>query len=406
MYAHHEGEIRRRNIGLALDGNALAMHAFEPPAAHRQQTAWTRARHAISFLVENTMSDMGVEVRRAVPSRGKKAAPPILSHEFVIQNHGDIMSCILVVIAVGFFFSQTTPLSALFVLPQYNETVALPTDAEPQTYYRAGRLDIPSIVFYSIVWITVHCLLQEYVLDKVHRRLHMSKTRMSKFDESGQLAAFGFYSALHAGYLIYELAIYKDITSLWVGYPDTHRYMTFNVKYFFLLHIAYWLHQYPEFYFQKVRNEEIAPRTIYITAYLVVSAAAYFTAFIRVGLLLLFIEGLLLAIFHTTRALYFSGKITDTVTGFKPYNVAFPSLRFISVVLTVLSFWYGFRTVEVPFIDVDATNFNTSLFRLNTLIVILGLQVYSLWNYFVFHFSRFRERNNNKARSSKAKKQK
>lgn len=36
--------------------------------------------------------------------RGRKSSnknPPILSHEFVIQNHGDIVSCVALLFVVG-----------------------------------------------------------------------------------------------------------------------------------------------------------------------------------------------------------------------------------------------------------------------------------------------------------------
>lgn len=220
---------------------------------------------------------MGAEVRRTAVARNKKASPPILSHEFIIQNHGDIMSCILMVVALGFFFQISTPMSALFVMPQYNETITLPNNPIPQTYYRSGIWDWPSIFFYTIVWITVHCVLQEYLLDKVQRKLHMSKARMSKFNESGQLAFFGIYSAIHAGTILHEMGVHKDITMLWLGYPDSHLYMSINVKIYFLLHISYWLHQFPEFYFQKVRKDDIPPRAFYSAVFFLVNTVAYFT---------------------------------------------------------------------------------------------------------------------------------
>jgi translocating chain-associated membrane protein 1 len=335
---------------------------------------------------------MGVEVRRAAAARSKKASPPIFSHEFIIQNHGDIMSCLLMVIALGFFFQLSTPFSTLFVLPQYNESVQLPKDFEPQTYYRAGVWDWPAIFFYTIVWITAHCIIQEYFLDKVQRRLHMSKTRMSKFNESGQLAFFGLYSFIHSGMILYELGIHKDITSIWNGYPEVHRYMNMSTKFYFIIHIAYWLHQYPEFYFQKVRKEDIPQRAFYSTIFLLLTTAAYFSAFVRVGALLLFLEGILLFVFHTSRALYFAGKTNTPLSGFQVFNIAFVVLRFVSVVVSVLTFWYGFRNIETPFIDFAKPNFNTAVVRINTLIVVLGLQFYTLWNFFTFHFGRFREK--------------
>lgn len=47
---------------------------------------------------------MGNEARRAIFGKPKKNSPPILSHEFIIQNHGDIISCVIMVIMIGFMF--------------------------------------------------------------------------------------------------------------------------------------------------------------------------------------------------------------------------------------------------------------------------------------------------------------
>jgi hypothetical protein len=55
---------------------------------------------------------MGIK-RRA----GAQKNPPILSHEFIIQNHADIISCIAMVFVVGLLFqvsSRTTSLALLF----------------------------------------------------------------------------------------------------------------------------------------------------------------------------------------------------------------------------------------------------------------------------------------------------
>lgn len=53
-----------------------------------------------------------VELRRVMGGRTKKNSPPIFSHEFIIQNHGDIMSCILMIFIVGLIFQ----VSQIFVL--------------------------------------------------------------------------------------------------------------------------------------------------------------------------------------------------------------------------------------------------------------------------------------------------
>lgn len=44
-----------------------------------------------------------------------------------------------------------------------------------------------------------------------------------------------------------------DVASMWSNYPVAHRDMILMAKLFFLVQLAYWLHQFPEFYFAKVR---------------------------------------------------------------------------------------------------------------------------------------------------------
>jgi len=42
--------------------------------------------------------------RRAMGFRKKNKSPPVLSHEFVIQNHADMVSCVAMVVLLGLMF--------------------------------------------------------------------------------------------------------------------------------------------------------------------------------------------------------------------------------------------------------------------------------------------------------------
>uniref|UniRef100_A0A915B643 Translocating chain-associated membrane protein n=1 Tax=Parascaris univalens TaxID=6257 RepID=A0A915B643_PARUN len=333
-----------------------------------------------------------VESRRSVGGRGKKASPPFLSHEFIIQNHGDIMSCILMIVIVGLLFQATSSFASIFVVPQYNETFALTPDSEPAAYYRTGFKDIAAIAFYAVGWITVHAILQEYIFDKLQRKLHLSKTKMSKFAESGQLFVFALYSAIHAGYVLHDLHIHMDITKLWVGYPEIHRHLTLHTKLFFIFQIAYWMHQFPEFYFQKVRKEDMQPRTVYSLIYLIFTLAAYILNFNRLALTLLFLEYISQSVFHLTRLFHFAEKWNLAKTGFKIWNAVFVLVRLASAVIAVLTLWYGLRSNETPYMDPANGNFNTAFIRLNSMLCALALQLYMLWNFVLFHVRRYRER--------------
>lgn len=302
------------------------------------------------------------------------------------------MSCILMIVVVGLLFQATSAFTSVFVIPQYNETIALTPDSEPQPYYRTGIKDVAAVVFYTVGWITVHAILQEYIFDKLQRKFHLSKTKMSKFAESGQLAVFALYSAAHAGYVLHDLRVHTDLTKLWVGYPEIHRYLTLHAKLFFIFQMAYWVHQFPSFYFQKVRKDEMQPRTVYSLIFLIFTLAAYILNFNRLALALLFLEYVSQSVFHVSRLCYFAEKWSLAKTGFKIWNTVFVLVRLASAVLAVLTLWYGLRSNETPYMDPANGNFNTAFIRLNSMLCVLALQLYMLWNFVLFHVRRYREK--------------
>lgn len=110
--------------------------------------------------------------------------PPVLSHEFIIQNHADIVSCVAMVFVVGlmvqvsprhcyylhksvqyveilFLLQATTPIASIFIALQHNVT-----EPSPQgIFYSPGVKDWASIFFYCLICIIIHAVIQEYVLD-------------------------------------------------------------------------------------------------------------------------------------------------------------------------------------------------------------------------------------------------
>ena len=98
-----------------------------------------------------------------------------------------------------------------------------------------------------------------------------------------------------------------SVASLWEGYP--HASMSFLFKFFFIIQLSYWLHIFPELYFQKVsshfkeqrpgnviilgcdqvKRDDWAPKIQYACLYLAFILAAYVTSFTRVALFLLLV---------------------------------------------------------------------------------------------------------------------
>jgi len=220
----------------------------------------------------------------------------------------------------------------------------------------------------------------------------MSRSRLARFSESAQLAPFALYSLGHAGYILYELGVHKDFSLLWAGYPEAHRYVLLNYKLFFILQISFWLHQFPEFYFQKLKSEEIRERTVYSVLFLGFITTAYFFSFTRLALVLLAIEYASLSILHVSRIFYFAGKSPNSARYFRIWNLAFIVVRLSSMVISVLVLFYGLRSKETPYVNLETGNFNTHVIRLNSLLFLLVTQLYLIYQFARFHFGRWTSR--------------
>lgn len=326
---------------------------------------------------------------------GKKNTknPPIMSHEFIIQNHADIVACVAMVFVVGLMFQATNGMAAVFISLQHN--VSLPVETMPgvtqdMQFYTAGRWDIPSTFFYLLIAVVIHAIIQEYVLDKVNKKLHLSKIKHAKFDESGQLLCFYLASIVWGIDIMMRENLY-NIANLWEGYP--HAGMTFMFKFFFLVQISYWLHIFPELYFQKVKKDEMAPKIQYACLYLAFITAAYFLNFTRVAVALLVLHYIAEAVYHASRILAYAEKTSISTKLFKLGDLLFVVARLGSVIISVLTFWYGLALapVESQVVDFAAGNFNTGLFRFNAMVAVCLLQAWLMWNFLMFQVKRMRE---------------
>jgi len=199
-----------------------------------------------------------------------------------------------------------------------------------------------------------------------------------------------------------------SVSALWDGYP--HNNMTFLFKFFFIIQISYWLHIFPELYFQKTKKEDMPPKIQYATLYLIFITASYMFRFTRLSLVLLVVHYLAEVVFHTCRILAYAEKTSISSKLYKLGDLLFVLARLSSVILTVLTFWYGLAQapMEQQVVDMAAGNFNTGLFRLNALVAVCLLQAWLMWNFIMFQVKRMREAKSfavsNAANAAKARK--
>ncbi|KAG8002543.1 Translocating chain-associated membrane protein 1-like 1 [Nibea albiflora] len=286
--------------------------------------------------------------------RKKNKSPPVLSHEFVIQNHADMVSCLAMIILLGLMFEVTAKFAIMFITVQYNVTQVL------VNFYQYGPKDVATVFFYLLIAVILHALIQEYILDKMNRRLHLSKTKHSKFNESGQLAAFYLFSFIWGCSILTAEDFATNPTFLWEGYPHTHM----------VLH--------------------------------------------RLGLVLLVPHYLVELLFHASRLFYFSDE--NKQKGFTLWALLFVIARLLTLTLSVLTFGFGLPRTENQGFSLAEGNFNVLTIRqvqmaltgkalnvwMTCLAAICLTQAWMMWKFINFQLKKWREHSQNQASKKKA----
>jgi len=255
--------------------------------------------------------------------------------------------------------------------------------------YAYGYKDLCLLFFYTIAAIIFHAVIQEYVLDKLMRKVRLSKTKANKFNESGQLLAFYTLSVAWALYVFREEGYFQTLSFFWTDYP--HVGITFLTKFFFIIQMSYWIHVFPELYFQKVKKEDMTPKIVFATIHLAICAAIYYLNFTRIGLTLLFIDYFINALFHVSRLLHFSDLKKASKISFNIFNILFVLARFASAILAIFVFWFGLQTTSQSKINWETRNFNTPYVRWACLGVAVIVQVLALYQFIMFQLKKIRE---------------
>lgn len=292
--------------------------------------------------------------------------PPILSHEFVIQNHADIVSCIAMVFVVGLMVQATTPLASVFITMQHNITEA----GAEVNLYSSGMKDFAAVFFYSLICIVIHAIIQEYILDKVTKRLHLSKSKLAIFTTSGQSAIFYLISVFWGYDILIKEHIIPDFSLLWSLYPAP---MTFITKLYLIIQLAYSLHELPELYFQREKKEEWAKKACASLAALVLVAVPYYMHYNRLLVCLVVLH-------HTSEMVVHIGQLVSTVDKEERLSQLFRmisfgvmvSCRVASIMLAVLTLWFGLAKTAID----QPHPLNNSAVRLAVLGAILAAQMY------------------------------
>lgn len=112
---------------------------------------------------------------------------------------------------IGLMFQATSKVASVFIAPQHNVSRTLNGTEDLPTKYTNGPKDFCTIFFYSMAWIVVHAIIQEYVWDKVSRKLRLSKTKNTKFNDSGTLLPFYFFFAAWGADIVVKVKCFYSV---------------------------------------------------------------------------------------------------------------------------------------------------------------------------------------------------
>jgi len=209
------------------------------------------------------------------------------------------------------------------------------------------------------------------------------------FTTSGQLSVFYLVSAVWGLDIVLKENLIFDIARLWVDYPAP---MPFLTKLYIIVQLAYNLHEIPELYFQRTKKEEYVGKATQSIAALALIYVPYFLNFNR---LLVF----LLVLHHISEVFYHIFQLIQTVDKEERFskgttlisNILQLLARLGSIILAILTLWYGLALGEQHELDLQTGYFNTPVVRLAVLAGILGLQMYLTFNVINQEIARSRE---------------
>lgn len=317
----------------------------------------------------------------------KKSAknPPVLSHEFVLQNHADLVACVGMLFVLGLLFEGTAEASIAFLTLQH--AVPAPAPAPPRALYRYGARDLATVFFYTLVAVIVHATLQEHVLDRVTRRLQLAKAKQSRFNEAGQFGAFYLVSCAWGTCVLVAEGCLEEPARLWRAAPPGT--MTFQVKFFYVAQLAYWFHAVPELYFQRTRKQDLPRRLVYIGLHLFHIAGAYLLYLNHLGLLLLMMHYSVELLTHACDLFYFGDERYQRELSL--WAVVFILGRLGTLIVSVLTAGLHLAGGQARGPDAASGNVNVLAAKVAVLSSSCTIQAYVTWTVFSVQLQRWVE---------------
>jgi len=237
---------------------------------------------------------------RKFGQKKKNDNPPILSHDFVIINHGDIFATLLLLVFAGSIsqFNISSLCNTLLFLNNEANTT------NPREFFTKSSFDYVQSLFYVTVMIVVHCIYQEYFIDKVIKKLKNSTPqKRQSTNEAFLLFLWHAFNASWVASIMFSKSSSNSSFSEafnFSGYPHD-KLLPYSVKFFFILQLSHWLHTLPELYLSRATKHQYKPAFKSCFIYCTLFCISYELYLWKLTLVLTLFDSLPKSFFHLAR---------------------------------------------------------------------------------------------------------
>lgn len=177
---------------------------------------------------------------------------------------------------------------------------------------------------------------------KVSKKLHLSKFKLARFNDSCQLLVFYLMSCIWGLDVIIREGYFGQLSLLWENFPEHP--MIFLHKLFFIIQLAYYFHMLPELYLQKVKKEDQQPKIIHAICSFSFIALAYFMGFQRIALFLLTLHYANEVVSHVFQLIDIFDRDEKLAKLHLINKTIFVATRFGTMVLAMLTLFYSIES--------------------------------------------------------------
>ncbi|OAF65598.1 Translocating chain-associated membrane protein 1-like 1 [Intoshia linei] len=258
--------------------------------------------------------------------RPKPKTLSMFSLEYYKKNKGDTATIFLLIITAGCVNRITSLISNKFVFMQHE--FEYENNVYPNSVWERklsfGVYDFLTIIYYAVVCFIIDDIIRESICEKLIKPMRPSKTTNTKLIETSRVLFSNIISVAMGIFILYNDKSFIVSTHDLIDIERNSDYISYFVKFWFVLQVGNWIQSFVNIYFTKVNSTDLSNRWIYYSYHLILPVSFIYFKLYRFGFVVMminysveFLMNLTTCILHMSE--YYNLYINKTVIFF--YNL-------------------------------------------------------------------------------------